>query len=352
MKYNIYEIDQMITLLDEFAYNDDLELTVCGMVGTDIFKYVMDSINGVYSFDRILIIDGCQDGLEILKKQIPNYMYYLDLFTNSIVDKPVSYNPWLPKIMNPEVEITLSFNEDMLLHYSVIVINNAELIPIDKLNMIRKACHVKRIIIADPFGINGEIFSDRPTLIDSLHKVSLIEAYVRVMYNVESRGIDKKVPCKIIENKKPSKRSIGRIDNTQYITNDKSLCEMIQSKQLKNTFRKNQSVLIDDDKIDVIRTDTGFKCIGRNSMCIINSTSQNNFVMLRPLYSKTIFKTYISYDKSSLSVMKVSPANILMINDAQYHHYKNTHILIGDNMSIREQYTMFKNSTNVIISHL
>lgn len=352
MKYNIYEIDQMIMLLDDFMYNDDLELTVGGMVGTDIFKYVIEAANATYKFDRILIIDGCQDGLGIIKKPISNYIYYMSLFSNKIIDPPTTYNPWLPRLLNPEIQTKLVFNEDMLLHYSIIIINNAELIPIDYINMIRHKSHTKLVIITDPFGINGEYYASRPTIVDSLHKVSLVEAYTRIMYNVESRGIDKKVPGKIVENKKPSKRSIGRIDNTQYITNDKSLCEIIQEKQLKNKFRKNQSLMINDDKVISIMTDNGISTIGRNSMCTISSASQDNHVQLRPLYSKDIFSGYVSYDKSSLSLIKVSPANILMTNDARYHHYKNSHIIISDNLDIREQYTLFKNSINITISRM
>jgi hypothetical protein len=98
-------------------------------------------------------------------------------------------------------------------------VNHAELIPRDYLNALRKTFAGRILFIVDPLDANGIYYNGIPTIVDSLTKQSPLIALARSLYNIDTRAVDRKVKGSFKEIK-VSKRSVGKIDINQYITND------------------------------------------------------------------------------------------------------------------------------------
>ena len=351
---NIIEISQMDDLLESF-FNDDksMNIVVGGMAGTDIFRQVMDTATTVSIFEKILVIEGCQDYIGLAKTKLNNHVYYADIFTDMLVDSITPYDPFKPKIMNPRPEYHRQINMSMISCYEAIVIKDAHLIPKDFINAITMNFYGKICIIVDPFDIYGEMFQGIPTVVDSLNKLSPMLAMARSTYDVETRAIDRSVKGTITESKL-SKRSIGKIDDKQYITNDPYLCDMVRHKQLQSAFRKNQKLLVTSDRlntniIDSIRGTT----LTRNSLCVIESPNSRPLMKLRLYSSKIICGMDVSYlENPPDSYMRVKPANIMDIDESAYHRYNTSVLVCPEQITQRQKYSILKNSNNVIVGHI
>lgn len=354
--FNIIEINEMIDMLEDYVNtnrNSAVPFAVGGMAGTMIFRHVIDAVlSAHYKFSEVLIIEGCQDYIGLSKTPYNNnYIYYADLY-DDIYDNPIiPYNPWLPEIYNFKPSMHRMLNSSIIDNYNVIIINNAHLIPPDFINDITYNFSGKIISVVDPFDMNGEIFTNVPCITDTLNKVSPIVAMARSSYDVDSRAIDKNIPGRITEVKKINKKSIGKIDDKQYITNDAYLCDIIRSKQLQSPFRKNQKLFVTSNFINInINESKRGHSLTKNSMCIIESTAA-------PLMRLRIYSTKINYygdvsysNNPPISKIQVVPANILMIDQSAYHRYNHSALILNDDIGLRERYSILKNSNNLTIA--
>lgn len=351
---NVIEISQMDDLLENFFSNGvGGNIVVGGMVGCDIFRQVMDMATTYSIFEKILIVEGCQDYIGLAKTKLINHIFYADAFTDVMVDSVIPYDPFKPKIMNPKPEYRRQINKSMLAGYEVIVIKDAHLIPREFVDAFTLNYSGKICIIVDPFDIFGETFQGVPTIVDSLNKMSPILAMARSTYDVESRCIDRSVKGTVTETKL-NKRSIGKIDDKQYITNDPYLCDMIRHKQLQSAFRKHQKLLVTDDKLNVNITDSiRGTTLARNSLCVVESPSSRPMMKLRVYSSKIICGMDVSYlDNPPDSYMRVKPANIMDIDESAYHRYNTSVLVCPEQITQRQKYSILKNSNNVIVGHI
>lgn len=375
----IIPIHSMINLIEDFIDSSANNITVGGMVGTQIFKHVFDICIGRFAFERILLVEGCQDFIGISKKSpMNNHFFWTSLIRNKIVPNPfANTNPFRQDVLQTSmrIEYMKELNDDVVNKYSVVIICDAHLIPADILDMfMRKTCG-KLIMIVDPFGVHGERFTARdiPCITETFHKTSTIVAMARGIYDIETNAIDKKISCNVNEIKRLSVRSIGKIDDKQYVTNDKGLAEYIREKQINSGFRKNQKLFITDNGIyrnGFIRDELNPSyldnvMITRNSMGIIDKTNADGVVELRLwrhkpsdpkfankfIYENDNIPLFLKKYASSASNITVIPANVLMIEEYAYHKFQNTVFVNGGfNLSKREMYTLLANTMNLTVT--
>lgn len=353
MSGNIYAINEMIDCLNDFFSSESRNITVGGMAGSDIFKHVIDAAMSYTKFGKILVVEGCQDYIGLMKKPLVNHIFYAELFVDVLCEPLVHYDPFKPKIFNPKPEFEKQISTMKMNGYEVIIVKDGHLIPTECLYQIRMNFCGKTCIIVDPFDIGGDLYIEYPTLVDSLSKMSPMLAMARSTYGVDTRAIDRSVRGSIVECK-VNKRSVGKIDDKQYITNDPYLADIIRHRQLQSSFRKRQKLFVTSDRIhvsvDKVNSNT---ILAKNSMCVIDSSHSKPLMRLRIYSSKTMFYGDVSYmDDTPPSIVQVKPANILMIDESCYHRY-NTSVLIMDQpVTQRQKYSVLKNSNNVIVGRL
>lgn len=349
---NVYEIYQMIETLEDFFFANDSRVNhiiVGGMVGSHIFKHAIDAALVTYPFEKILVVEGCQDYIGLTKNRMTNHVYYADLFMDVLCDSIIPYDPFKPKIMNPKPTYAKQIDLNRMAYYDVIIVNDAHLIPSGYLNAIKNNYSGKVCIIVDPFDIGGEMFEGIPVLTDSMNKLSPMIAMARATYDVETRAIDRTIKGHVTEGK-INKRSIGKIDDKQYVTNDEYLADVVRHKQLQSQFRKNQKLFVTSDKINTSIDGLFGNSLTRNSMCVVMSASSRPLMKLRIYSSKIMYAGDVSYlDNPPDSMIRVKPANILTIDESAFHRYNHTVMVCNEPLTQRQKYSILKNSNNVTI---
>lgn len=349
---NVIEIHQMFDYLEEFFNNDKHDIVVGGMCGSFIFKHVIDAALINYKLPRILVIEGCQDYIGLSNHDLNNHVYYADLFLDIMCDPLRSYDPFKPKILNPTPDYYKQINIRMIENYDVIIINDTHLIPKEYVTSINSNFTGKICMIVDPYDIDAEMYCNVPTIVDSLNKLSSIIAMARSTFGVDTRAIDKSVKCSVNESK-ISRRSIGKIDDKQYFTNDPYLADIIRHRQLQSSFRKNQKLFVVSDKINT-SVDTSQKpcALTKNSMCVIMSASTRPLMKLRIYSSKIMYAGDVTYLDDPLdNSIRVKPANILMMEESHFHKYKHSVLVLDGPVTQRQKYSILKNSNNVTVAH-
>lgn len=334
-------------------------ITVGGMTGSFVFKHALDAATYSYSFSDILVIEGCQDYIGISRADIANFIYYADIFVESYKNGLTEHNPFKPNIMNPQYQSVKEINVALLNEYKVIIVNDAQLIPNVYLNAIANNFCGKLCIVADPFDIGGEMFTGYPTIVDSLYKLSPLTAMARSMYGVNTRSIEKSLSGTVKE-AKINKRSIGKMDDKQYISNIPEVINTVREKQLNASFRNNYKVLVVSDKIHVcFDKESRSHNITKNSILVISNATAKPFMRFRIYnYLKTVSGVTISYDSYNESIIqndtgiKVVPANIISIEDSVYHKYKNAVLIEGEPINNRQRYSILKNCQSLTVSKM
>ena len=359
---NIIENSQMIEFLEDFVNSEKPDIWVGGMAGSFIFKHVIESVLSKYSFNEILIIEGCQDYIGLMKSQLDNHYHYTSLFSDNLVDPLIAYDPFIPMIKNPKPEYTKGFNQTKCSYYEIIIVNDAHLIPKEYINMLIENYHGKICFIVDPFDILGDEYLIKgsqilsttiPTIVDSLNKLSPIIAMARGCYGVDTRSIDKTNRGTISEIK-VSKRSIGKVDDKQYISNDDYWINVVREKQQNSAFRKRQKLIVNSDCMYPVydKQTQRLHMLSRNSMVVIDSVTKP-YMSLRLYSSKIIVTGDCSYDtEDNTPFIKIKPGNILSLNESVYHRYNHAVLLYGEPLSVREKYSILKNSNNVSVCSL
>ena len=353
----VIEINEMIDYLEDFFNNSQHEIVVGGIAGTQIEKYVLDAALGITEFHKILVVNGCQDYLGLMKNPMPTVVFWADLFVNQLVDSLIPRNPWLPNIYNPEPESTINIDSARLAAYDAVVIFNGHLIPGERLSDISKNFSGKIVTVIDPCETSHGLYmyDKAPIIIDTLEKVSPIIAMARSVYGVESRLIDTKVRGTVNEINKMSRRSIGKMDDKQYVTYDIDLLCEIQEKQCKSPLRKNQKVIVSADGIIDTNIENGLRkaSIVDGSMLVVVNPNPDPFMKLRLYNSKTTYFVDVSYNKGALcpkGAISVQPGNIIGIYDFTHHRYNHSVLILNDKrLPDYAKYSVLKNSNNVTI---
>lgn len=350
MNCNIIEIPEMIENLQDFACNDNEQLFYCGgIVGTDIFSYVAKAATlSLGQNKQIMFIDGCQD-IVCLHRKVPiNYVYYRDLFIDVITLS--STNTFSPNYDPVCQYVTKIIDKNAFFGVDAIVINNAHLIEYEYLHEILKQVSCKVFIIADPFDVGGTPFTIYPTLIDSLSKQSWMTAYARNLYGIDSRAIDKRVKCGITKIKL-ARRSYGRMDSTQHITNNPTILKEVNDKQRETPFKKNQKFIITDRRSSVSYNGTGSQEgeTGFHPGSIIILDNKTGEIPSFRLYNSQLYRQFsITYEQTSevYAKINVDPANMLSVEDAVFHRFRDTTFVLDPNepLDIRYRYSLIKNT--------
>lgn len=354
MKFNIITINEMIDYINSF-FNDSSRkvLYVGGMVGTDIFKYVLESATIRHNYEHIMFIEGCQDYIGLSASDNPNYMFYPDLLEDVIEDpfNQHEYNPFLCKWVNPKPEFCSKLNVEKFRNISLIIINNAHLIDPLFLKDITDHFRRKVVIITDPFDVGGIIYSGYPCITDSYAKLPVIQAMARHVYGFDSYSIDKHKSS--LTEIKLQKRSIGKIDDKQYVSNDMELIEEIRKKQYKSGFRKNHKVIVTPPyKRRVFR---GFashnnNVFYNNTLMTIDVSQKKPWQVVRMYNSKNYIKCELTYDLTKNGYeIPVTPANIISLDQMIHHRFKHIVLVLNKDIPLQTDYyySILKNTNNL-----
>lgn len=354
MKYNIISIDQMIDLIDDF-FNDKMKhvLYVGGMIGTELFRFVTDEAIKHTSFSQMLFIEGCQDFIGLSKTQMPNYLFYPALLVEHLADPLEPYDPFKGKFMNPDKEVYTSIDIRMISGYNLMIIDNAHLIDHALVKDLINTFTGKVIVLADPFDVGGDIYSLYPCIVDTFVKLPVIQGMARHVYGIETMFIDKHKSS--VSEIKLQNRSIGKIDDKQYVSNDPDIIEMVREKQYKSGFRKNQKVIVAPE--NKRKLFSGFGSIGtvlyNNSMMTIDVSQNHPWMSLRIHHSKSYIKCSLTYDRKEDNGVNINvePANIITVDQYIHHRFKNTVFVYNEDLplSTAQRYSIIKNTNNLQI---
>lgn len=349
MKYNTIEIPEMIDKLQDFACNPNEQIFYCGgIVGTDIFRYVAKAaMLSIEKNKEIMFIDGCQDLVVLHRAKPINYVYCRDLFADIITleEQNVFKAQWTPI----QQSVAKILYKDSFFGIDAIVINNAHLIEYEYLQEILRNVTCKVFVVSDPFDVGGLPFSIYPTLIDSLSKQSYITAYARHLYNIDSRALDKRIKCGITKIKL-SRRGFGRADISQHVTNNPDILKEVNDRQRISPFKKNQKFIITDKRSSIayIEDHVGVTNFHPGSLIILDNRN-GDLPMFRLYNSQLCRPLRITYEKTSkvYAALNVDPANMLSVQDAVFHRFRDTTFVFDTNLplDIRYRYSLIKNTT-------
>lgn len=348
----------MIELLNDYFDSQSTKpMIVGGIIGTNLFQYAIDAATSYTSFEKVLIIEGVQDfiGMHV---NIPyhNHRFYAELFENRLIMMPRtmdSLESFFTKDLTQKIPVlTRRINTD------VVIINDAHLIPEIYLNQLLNDYQSKIVCIVDPFDIGGENYGTVPTVIDTLHKLPNLMVRARGVFGIESRAIDKKVSS-ILDKKHVTPRSLGKLDENQYVTNDKDILNMVQNKQRNTPFKKNQKLIVRDKHIihsmvpNELNTGHEFLMTDKTMLQITQTGVNMLYMQMRVFSSKHLVYALPTYQSTGTSGnIHVDPANILCIDDMRYHRFKNILYYPGNAPSLtkRECYALLKCTNHLTIA--
>lgn len=360
----IIDMDAMISLIHDFVTtSNDKAMVVGGVAGTEIERFVIEGMTEVHDFHKILIVQCCQDYMGIMKNPIPNVKFMGDLLLPEILDHPFkAINPFKPRIENPDVQFGVKLDLDMINRYEGIIILNAQLMSERMAKDLMEQGPGPQIYVVDP--IEDAWWSrmafhceDIPVITDTLLKVSPMIALARSIYDIDTRAINNKAKGTLNEINKMSRRTVGKIDDKQYVTGDYELLDDIRRKQEDAPFRKNQKVIV-RGSIDVMLDNSNNRqTLTNGSMLVIHNAGSKPLMRLRLWNSKIIYAANIVYSKSYNKYLSgrtdviVDPANIINQYDFKHHRYNHSVFVNTENHRATKDtmYSLLKNSNNVTI---
>lgn len=354
------EIYELITILDEFFEKEAEPLFDIGeMVGCNLLRYVAESATKYVNFNNILFISGSPDAAYACDRK--NLVYWKWLFNDFMLSNP--HNTFDP-LNEPTFKYNINEYEQRLIPstikgFSVIVINQAQLIPHQYLDMISESFSGQIVRIFDPFDIMGAMYDVPLRCVDTFERLPVTIGYARSLYGVDTRNINKRAKNNIIVTS-IRKRSIGKIDESQYVTDDPTIISDAFDKQMNVPFRKNQKVIVTSNRFNIVM-DNKYEhvhSLGYGTLLHILQGSIDDSIRCRIHSSRAEFDLRLSYRinpfTTSSNVLKVKPANVIMsTSDLNEHYFKQIVYIVTndtDRISIRNQYTLIKQSQNLIIA--
>lgn len=350
MEIGISELIDRVETFVEGGWQTGSNITFGCMAGTSAFKTILNAIIKTIDFGKILIVDGCRDYVGLLRKPIPNYIFYQDMFRHdALPDLIETMDPMRVRFIYPKQGYQLRVEQRYMVGYKAMLVHNAHLIPYEYIEQLKKYFCGKLILLVDPFEMNTELLGHVPTVTDCLTKQSKNTAFARSLYNVETRATDRKVKCSF-EKIKMSRRSIGKIDDKQYITNSNAVLDVIREKQYKSSnYRKNMRFITMQPNITFVQDDNhDIITIGHLTMFSIMSVTKP-LMKLRIHSAKNQFWSSITYDQTGTGIF-VQPANIITLEQAQHHRFNNAVMVLGEEpMTTRQWYTLLKIANHISI---
>lgn len=355
------EIYEFINMLDAFLEDESKNVFDIGeAVGCNLLRYIANESVRYHEFKNILFIMGSPDSAYASDK--PNMVYWKWLFNEMIVDN--IHNDFDP-LVNPTFKYKRNEYKEILVPstikpYSLIIINQAQLIPRKYMDMILHEYSMQVIRIYDVFDICGEDVDVPLRCLDTFEKLPMTIAYARSLFGIETRSINRRATNKFVSGINIKHRSIGKIDDNQYVTSDPTILQECINKQIGIPFRKNHKVYIDDRMFNIVedRQYEHVHSLGKGTLLHILQGNEDNIIKYNIHHSKTVFEGYLSYDPnpylSPSNTLRVRPANILPMNYILNEHYFKQIVYVTTKetplISIREQYTLLKQSQNLIIA--
>ena len=351
------EIYQLITMLDDFFENPSEQVFDIGeMVGCNLIRYAAEAAAHIYSFNSILFVSGYQDAIYANTK--PNHIFWGNLFCDFLVDDVHNRNnPFEPTFKYTKLEYEQRVVTNMFKLYNVIIINQAHLIPQKYLDMIRESFSGKIVRIFDPFDCIGENYDVPLICVDSFEKLPYTIGYARSLYGIDTRFINKRAKNSISTGS-IKKRSIGKLDDNQYVTSDGELFSEIQDRQMSVPFRKNQKVIITDRAMNNRRESSYEHMHSLTEGTLLHISQAYDYCIkcrIHLSHAEFDLKLVYSFDpfRTPTNAVTVMPANIMLPSRVNQHFFKQIIYVTTNNrpeISIREQYTLIKQSQNLIIA--
>ena len=372
----IYEISHMIDLLEKFYDDGDKRVgLVAAIAGTQIDEYIFNAATKNTPFQKILILNGCQDYIAVMKEPLQNVKYWADVLYPVPLESAIPVDPFQPKILNPPTEWRSEVDKKMLSKFDSCVIFNAHLIPMMERDRIVEAFCGKVLLVIDPIEMYSALYDMEkyvdpdltPTLVDTIDKVSPMIAMARATVGYETRNINKRAAGTLNQISRINKRTIGKIDDKQYIVADYQLYEEITDRQISQQFKKNQKFLVKSPEHKLIQmrdsnNNTTVTITHRSMIVLTNIYPVGNLMDFR-LYNgkETILTTGARYDvrtpnpftKKLLNEdgkLVVHPANVLNLHDMIFHRYNHA-VFVSSEYTVRvaEKYSLLKNCNNLTV---
>ena len=357
----IVEVHEMINILEDWIQNEWIkEIDIGGCVGSAIFKLCMNTVTGFVNFHDILVVEGCQDFIEMQPDFLPNHIFYAEGIATGWSNTFHESDRELPKFMRSEPSIeTYARNMN---EYRLMIINDAHLIPDYYLNIICGSFAGKIIRIVDPYDYGAAQFTHAHTVVDSLHKLSATQAYARSLYNIETRAIDKNVICRVRDVGRIPLRSIGKQDKHQYVTPYQPIIDMVRSRR-NDGLRKGQTVICRSKFVNTYDDTVGTHIFTNHSIGTLMSNRQaiNGLYKVRMHNGKHCIHCDLTMDSVNTAHYEtlVEPAGIINIDDMHYHKFNSIVLVLPDDscadfkgLMPRELYSVLRCTNDLAIGYV
>lgn len=361
MIHNI-EIHEFINMLDDFFEEQVHPVFDIGeMVGCNLLRFVAESAVGYFNFNNILFVMGSPDASYAIEKK--NVVYWKWLFNDFMID---NIHDKFDPLSSPTFRYNQHEYEQHLIPstiegYNVIVINQAQLIPKKYMDMIMNTFQGQIVRIFDPFDVMGGFEGVNVPLrcLDTFEKLPVTIAYARSLYGIDTRNVNKRAK-NTISFTNIKRRSVGRIDEYQYVTNDMELLNECWDRQRSIQIRKNQKVEIMNHRLNIVKESVyeHVHSLGETELLHVVQGREDGCIRCRIHSSKAEFDVHLTYKFEPFitpsNALIVQPANVLPVAHCLNKHYfkQIVYVTTPDTpmISIRDQYTMLKQSQNLIIA--
>lgn len=354
------EIYQLIQRLEDFFKGSyDKMMDIGEIAGCNLMRYVGEQAAAYCGFENTLFVSGIQDYVYGGKER-DNFVYWKNLFSEFMVESVLNqHTEFHPVLGGRKFDYVYEPNTQWINNFSVMVINQAQFIPEEYLKKLCDAFRGAIVRIFDPFDSYGANYMISTICVDTFEKLPVSIGFARSLYGVETRSVNKKAKGSVIYGATIGRRSVGRVDQNQYVTNDEDLYESTIQKQLDSQFRKNQKLLVMSDRFRFEYTPEykQANCISRGTLLHIVQGGREDSVKCRIHASKSILTMDMTYEFKPFITpshyLRVNPANIMTIWDAALHfHDKLVYVYPASyrSISIRDQYTLIKSAQNVVFA--
>lgn len=349
------ELSEITNRLDAFVHDDRFSSFIIGeMVGCNLLRQISELLVSYVPFNRILFVSGIQDDV-YAGTLFDNHVFWGSLFDDNVVDGLVAYNGFLPKAQNPNFEYSKILRTYAISQYQFMVIHQAHKIPRKFLDTLTNSFVGKTILIVDPFDHDGENWSMYGTCVDTFERLSPVDEYARYLYGIDTRAVNRKSHDSITYGDTISLRSVGKVDDKQYVTLDPFLYDAVTRRQMNSPFRKRQKLIVVSDKMNLRAIgDTIVPHAFTNGTLLHIDGVRDKQPIVRIHASKVYAILPMAYEidpfRTPSNVIHVMPANIIPLDVALQHRF--THVVFVTtpdypSISIRDQYALMKISQNI-----
>ena len=359
----IVEISEMNSLLSDFIHDaNKKEIIVGSIAGTEIEKYVLDAVTEVYDFKKVLILNGCQDYIGMMTNPLPNVMYYGDVLNQEYIDPPRNMtSPWISRLEQPEPFKTEIIDVNKINKYDAVVVFNSQLTNITTAKRISEAAAGPVIFVIDAVEgrswVFGMDYASIPVISDTLIKVPPIIAMARRLVGFDTRHINTKAKGTVNEVEKMNQRSIGKLDDKQYVSEDYELINLVRDKQYNAPLRKNQKLVVTTDIDIMLADDNTRQTLTADSMLVVDNANSRPLQRFRLYNSKIMYASRVIYNKTynrflnTRTDVQVEPGNIIYGYQFKKHRFNHTVFINSTNHYLNDvdKYSLLKNSINLTI---